>query len=272
MVRRPAGPGEISWNPATGQLNPASLESIDAVVHLAGENVGARWTAGRKARIRDSRVEGTRLISETLARLAKRPEVMVSASAVGIYGDRGDDVLTESSALGNSADFLAQVGVEWEAAADPARQAGIRVVHPRFGLVLSRKGGALGRMLLPFRLGLGGRLGSGSQWMSWISLADAVEVIGHVLSNRDVHGPVNVTAPRPVTNREFTRTLGRVLARPTVFAVPAPFLRLLFGEMADVMLLASTRVVPARLTELGYRFQHADLETALRAALGRRGQ
>jgi uncharacterized protein (TIGR01777 family) len=269
MVRRPAGPGEISWDPAGGRLNPADLEGVDQVVHLAGEPVGARWTSGRKARIRDSRVNGTRLLSETLARLGQPPVVLVAASAVGIYGNRGSEPLSEESSPGDPSNFLVSVAREWEAAAEPARAARIRVVHARFGVVLSPKGGALKKMLPPFRLGLGGRIGSGSQWMSWISLADAVGAILHALSTPMLRGAVNATAPDPVTNRDFTRILARVLGRPAPFPIPAAALRLVLGEMADSTLLISARVLPSRLLQSEYRFRHPDLESALRHVLGR---
>jgi uncharacterized protein (TIGR01777 family) len=193
---------------------------------------------------------------------------LVSGSALGIYGNRGDEILTETSAPGPADDFLAVVGQEWENAAAPARAAGIRVVHPRFGVVLSPDGGALGKMLLPFRLGIGGRLGDGSQWMSWISIDDVAGALLHLILNENLFGAVNVTSPEPVRNRDFTRTLGRVLSRPTVFPVPSAALRLIFGEMADAALLASARVVPERLLGSGYRFAHPDLETALRQVLG----
>ena len=267
LVRRPAGPGEISWDPAAGRLDPNDLEGLDAVVHLAGENIGVRWTKARKERIRTSRVQGTRLLSKALARTRRRPQVLVSGSALGIYGDRGDETLTENSALGPADDFLAVVGQEWEEAAAPARNAGIRVAHPRFGVVLSPAGGALGKMLLPFRLGLGGRLGDGSQWMSWISIDDAVGGLLHLLLMESFSGPVNLVAPEPVRNRDFTTTLGRVLSRPTPFAVPAAALRLVLGEMANSTLLASARVLPKRLLASGYRFQHPDVGTALRHVL-----
>lgn len=269
LVRRQPGPGEIGWDPIADALDSNDLEGLDAVVHLAGENVGVRWTAARKTRIRDSRVRGTRVLSEALARTRQRPAVLVSASAIGIYGDRGDEIITESSAPGPKEDFLAAVGREWENAADPARAGGIRVVHPRFGVVLSPAGGALGKMLLPFRLGLGGRLGSGSQWMSWISIDDVVGALAHLVLNGTLSGPVNITAPEPLRNRDFTRTLGRVLSRPTPFPVPAAALRLVLGEMADSTLLASARVLPERLLQSGYRFTHPDLETALRHVLAR---
>lgn len=268
LVRRPAKAGEISWDPTTGRLSPAVLDGVDAVVHLAGENVGARWTQARKDRIRNSRVQGTRLLSESLARMRRRPTVLVSSSAIGIYGDRGDEVLTEKSSLGDARhDFLAAVGQEWEAAAEPARMAGIRVVHPRFGLVLSPAGGALKKMLPPFRLGLGGRIGNGLQWMSWISIDDVVGALLHALLTDSFSGPVNLTAPEPVRNGDFTRTLGRVLSRPTPFPIPAAALRLALGEMATGTLLASVRVLPKRLLASGYRFEHSELEAGLRHVL-----
>lgn len=260
--------GEIAWDPATGRLDPADLEGLDAVVHLAGENIGVRWTAARKRQIRESRTLGTTLLSETLARLRQPPAVLVSMSAVGIYGDRGDEILTESSIPGSREDFLVQVGTAWEAAAGPAAAAGIRVVHPRLGTVLDRHGGALARMLLPFRLGVGGRLGHGRQWMSWIALDDAIAALASVLTTETIRGPINLTAPAPVTNREFTAALGRVLTRPTVMPVPAAALRLMFGEMAQAILLGSTRAVPARLAALDFPFRYPELETALRRALG----
>jgi uncharacterized protein (TIGR01777 family) len=273
LVRRTAGPGEISWDPAAGALDPATLEGTDAVVHLSGENVGARWTTERKARIRSSRVAGTRLLSETLASLQRPPEVLVSASAVGIYGNRGDEVLTEESPPGDpTRDFLVSVTQEWEKAAEPARVEGIRVVHPRFGVVLSPAGGALRKMLLPFRLGLGARLGTGDQWMSWISIDDAVEAVHQALVDDTLEGPVNVTSPEPLTNRDFTRTLARVLSRPALLAVAEPALRLALGEMAEGTVLSSTRAVPARLLQAGYRFGHPDLESALRHVLQKDGR
>jgi uncharacterized protein (TIGR01777 family) len=268
MVRRAPRAGEIGWDPTGSRLDPAQLEGLDAIVHLAGENVGARWTSARKARISNSRIHGTRILSEALARTRRRPAVLVSASAVGIYGNRGDEILTENSHLGDPGDdFLAALAQAWEAAADPARAAGIRVVHPRFGLVLSPDGGALKKMLLPFRLGVGGPLGSGHQWMSWISIDDAVEAIYHLLVTESFSGPVNLVAPEPVRNRDFTRTLGRVLSRPTPFPVPAGILRLALGEMARGTLLASARALPKRLLASGYQFRHPDLETGLRHVL-----
>jgi uncharacterized protein (TIGR01777 family) len=272
LVRRAAGPGEIAWNPGAGSLEPAGLEGADAVVHLSGENVGARWSSERKARIRFSRVASTRLLSETLAGLQRPPEVLVSASAVGIYGNRGDDVVTEESPPGDPRDFLVSVTREWEQAAEPARVEGIRVVHPRFGVVLSPAGGALRKMLLPFRLGLGARLGSGRQWMSWISIDDAVQVLHHALIDDRLQGPINVTSPEPVTNRDFTRTLARVLSRPALLAVPESALRLALGDMAEGTVLSSIRAVPARLLQAGYRFGHPDPESALRHVLHQDGR
>lgn len=253
----------VAWNPEAGLVDPGRWEGHDAVVHLAGENIAARrWDARQKARIRSSRVDATRRLCEGLVRLEKPPRVLACASAIGFYGNRGDETLDESSPAGRG--FLAEVCQEWEAAAEPARQAGIRVIHLRFGIVLSRHGGALARMLLPFRLGLGGPIGTGRQWMSWISLDDAVGAVLHVLSAQAVQGPVNVVSPQPVTNRDFARTLGRVLRRPTWLSLPAPIARLALGEMAEALLLASTRVVPHVLGETGYRFAHANLESALR--------
>ncbi len=269
LVRRTPRPGEIGWDPETGRLDRAELEGFDAVVHLAGENIGARWTAGRKRRIRESRIKGTRLLSEALAALRRPPRVLMSASAVGIYGDRGDEVLTEASRPGDRQDFLVSVGLEWEAAADPARAAGIRVAHSRFGIVLSPEGGALQRLLLPFRMGVGGRLGPGSQWMSWIGIPDAIAALRHIIGADGLAGPINVPAPDPVPNRELTRILGRVLKRPTVLPVPASALRLIFGDMAEGTLLASARVVPERLLASGFRFRHPKLEPALRFLLGK---
>lgn len=270
LVRRSAGTGEISWDPEGGRLDPRGLEGIQGIVHLAGEPVAARWTKARKTRIRDSRVRGTRLLAEGLAQLGRPPEVLVSASAIGIYGNRGDEVLTDTSSPGNGSEgFLVSVARDWEAAADPARAAGIRVVHPRFGIVLSPAGGALKKMLPAFRFGVAGPLGSGSQWMSWIAIDDAIGAILHILTT-DLRGPVNVSAPEPLTNRDFTRVLARVLARPARIPVPAVVLRLVLGEMADEALLSSARVLPARLLESRYRFEYPGLEGALRHVLGRK--
>jgi uncharacterized protein (TIGR01777 family) len=268
LVRSKRGTGEdrVLWDPEAGTIDSASLEGLDAAVHLAGESIAAgRWTAARKARILESRTKGTQLLAEALAGLRERPKVLVSASAVGYYGDRGDESLREESASGSG--FLADVCRQWEAAAAPAAQSGIRVVHPRFAMILSTAGGALQRLLLPFRLGLGGRLGSGKQFMSWVALDDVVGAICHALTHDDLQGPVNVVSPTPVRNDEFTKTLGRVLRRPTVFPLPAFVARLAFGQMADELLLTSQRVEPAKLLASGYQFGFPDLEDALRHLL-----
>ena len=259
----------IRWDPANGVLDPTRIEGFDAVVHLAGEGIAkGRWTVKRKAKIHDSRVKGTKLLSDTLARLKQPPKVLVSASAIGYYGDRVREVLNEDSPSGSG--FLPVVCREWENATQPAVDAGIRVVFLRTGMVLARRGGALPKMALPFSLGLGGKVGNGNQFMSWISLDDMVGAIVHALETDDLTGPVNAVSPHPVTNKQFTLTLGKVLNRPTFFSVPAAFLRLRFGEMADALLLASTRVEPARLQASGYAFQHPELESALRHVLRKR--
>jgi hypothetical protein len=266
LVRRTPGPGEIGWQPATGQIDAAGLSGVDAVVHLAGESIAARrWTAASKARIRDSRVGGTVLLARTLATLEPRPRVLISSSAIGIYGDRGDEVLTDGARPGRG--FLADLGQAWEAATDLAREAGIRVALPRTGLVLHPDGGALARMLPPFRLGLGGPLGTGRQWMSWVTLDDLVALLHHLLVRDDLAGPFNATAPGAVTNAEFTRQLGAALGRPAVLPVPALALRLLFGEMAQEALLASLRVGPTRLLASGFVFRDPELGAALRRLL-----
>jgi uncharacterized protein (TIGR01777 family) len=257
---------EIHWNPEKGTLRPEELEGFDGVVHLAGENLAeGRWTEEKKRRIRESRTQGTQLLSETLARLTEKPEVLVSASAVGFYGSRGDELLNEQSAAGE--DFLAQVCRDWELATHAAAQSGVRVVNLRFGVILSGEGGALKKMLLPFRLGVGGKLGDGKQYLSWIALDDAVGAIEHALFNDTLRGAVNAVAPDAATNYKFTKTLGSVLSRPTIFPVPAFAARLAFGEMADATLLASQRVEPLRLKETGYSFKYPQLEGALRHVL-----
>jgi len=268
MVRGAAGPGTIAWDPMRGVEDLTRLEALDAVVHLAGESIAAgRWTAQRKAAIRRSRVEGTARLCESLAMIPKPPPVLISASAVGFYGDRGEQILDEGSLPGD--DFLARVCREWEAATEIAAQVGIRVVLMRFGVVLSPAGGALKAMLVPFKLGFGGRVGTGRQLVSWIALDDAVGAIQHALCTESVVGPVNAVAPAPVTNAEFARILARVLRRPALLPLPASAARLMFGEVADVLLLASQRVSPTRLLATGYRFRHRDLEGALRHLLGR---
>lgn len=261
-----AGVREVEWRPERGEIDAAGLEGHDAAVHLAGENIaGGRWTEEKKRRIRESRVRGTKLLAETLARLKQRPRVLASASAIGYYGDRGEEVLTERSAAG--AGFLPDVCREWEAAARPAQDAGIRTVFLRFGLILSKEGGALAKMLLPFKLGVGGQVGSGRQYYSWITLADVIEIIHFALADETLSGAVNVVAPDAATNAEFTRALGRALNRPTFLPVPAFGARLAFGEMADALLLASTRVAPERLQRAGYPFKYPQLDAALRHVL-----
>ena len=262
-----AGADATSWNPDDGSFAAGALDGIDAVVHLAGENIaGGRWTAARKARIRDSRVDGTRRLCAALAALDTPPRVLVAASAIGFYGDRGDALLDESAAPGTG--FLPEVSRSWETAAAPAREAGIRVAHLRIGIVLSPAGGALAQMLLPFKLGVGGVLGSGDQYMSWIALDDVVGIVRHALADESLSGPVNTVAPQAVTNREFTRALGKVLRRPTILPAPAFALRIALGEMADALLLASTRVDPAALRATTFEFQHPQLDGALRHVLG----
>jgi uncharacterized protein (TIGR01777 family) len=265
LVRRaPRGADEVRWDPTAERVDAAALEGVDAVVNLAGESVAERWTPARKARIRESRAGATRLLATTLAGLKRKPRVLVNASAVGLYGDRAEERLDETSAAGGG--FLAEVVREWEAAAEPASAAGIRVVLPRFGVVLSARGGALAKMLTPFRLGAGGTLGSGSQWMSWISLDDAVALMELAIHDERISGPLNAVAGA-VTNQQFVHTLGHVLSRPTIVPVPAFALKLAFGEMAGETILASQRTEPRVLTQLGYSFIHPELEGALRAAL-----
>ena len=254
--------------PSADSFDASALDGVDGVVHLAGENIAAaRWTEAQKQRVRESRVHSTRVLCEGLARLPSPPKVLVSASAIGFYGDRGDEILDEDSPSGDG--FLARVAREWEAATEPAAAAGIRVVQLRFGVVLSPKGGALAKMLTPFKMGGGGVIGSGRQYWSWISLDDAAGAIYHALMTDSIHGPVNAVAPDSVTNREFTKTLGRVLSRPSITRVPAFAARIALGEMADELLLSSTRVRPKRLLDSGYEFRHDSLEDALRHMLGR---
>src|SRR5712691_2430939 len=269
LVRSTPRPGqaEIPWDPAVRSIATPALEGLDAVVHLAGETIAVRWTAEKKARIRDSRVQGTRLLCDALAQLVKPPKVLLCASAIGYYGDRGASILREESAPGTG--FLAEVCQDWEAATAPAVQRGVRVVSLRLGVVLSSAGGALAKMLTPFRFGLGGVIGDGQQYMSWIALDDVLGTMHHALITETLHGPVNGVAPQPVTNQEFTTTLGQVLRRPTRFPLPAFVARLIFGEMADALLLASTRVAPVRLQASGYTFQYPALEEALRHLLGK---
>jgi uncharacterized protein (TIGR01777 family) len=261
----PAGPF-VLWDPAASRLPSADLEALDAVVHLAGENIaGRRWNAARKEQLWSSRVATTRLLADTLAGLRRKPYSLLCASAVGFYGNRGDEILSEASAPGTG--FLAELCQAWESATQPAQQAGIRVVHLRFGLVLWPSGGILAKILPLFRWGLGGRLGSGRQWISWVSRTDLVAAIRHLLAYEHLYGPFNITAPSPVTNAEWTVLLSRLLRRPAFFHLPAWLLRLVLGEMADQLLLTSTRAIPYRLQDSGFTFQDGILEPALRRML-----
>ncbi|MCI0655527.1 MAG: TIGR01777 family oxidoreductase [Acidobacteria bacterium] len=264
----PAVGSEIAWDPEGGRLDPALLTGFDAIVHLAGEAIAARrWTQAQKDRIRESRVKGTRLLCEAIAGLSAPPRTLLSASAIGYYGDRGEQVLGEESPPGQG--YLSEVCQAWEAATEPAAHKGIRVVCLRFGIILSPAGGALAKMLPPFSMGAGGILGSGRQYMSWISLDDAVGAVLQALETSPLRGPVNVVAPHAVTNALFTKTLGRVLSRPTFFPMPAFAARMVFGEMADALLLSSARVEPKRLLASNYPFRHRELEPALRHLLRR---
>lgn len=266
-TRALTGPGQLAWVPLK-PLDPARVSGFDAVIHLAGENILGRWTAKKKQAIRDSRVLGTRNLAEALAKALKKPEVLISASAIGFYGSRGNEVLTEESAAGNG--FLAEVARDWELATQPAAEAGIRVVNIRIGVVLSAKVGALAKMLPAFRFGVGGKLSSGNQWMSWIAVQDAVRAILYLMNGRSFSGRSNLTAPNPVTNAEFTKALGNVLRRPAFATVPALALRLLLGrEMAEETALSSQRVLPKRLLEAGYNFKYPELQPALRAILAK---
>lgn len=264
--RRPKPDGaEVYWNPTGGTIDTSPIVGIDAVINLAGESIYGRWTEDKKKEIRNSRVEGTRLLAETISKLPDPPQVFISASASGYYGNRGIEVLTEDSGAGTG--FLADLCVKWEAATQPAIDSGIRVVITRNGIVLSPRGGALEQMLVPFKLGIGGRMGSGSQYMSWIAIDDLVNGIDRVLSDEKLSGPINMTSPNPVTNRDFTETLGNVLSRPTILSIPSIMLRIAFGEMADQALLASQRMIPRRLLDSGFKFNFAELPTALRHLL-----
>jgi len=256
----------IQWDVEKGFSEPERLEGIDAVVHLAGESVfGLSWSDAKKKAIRDSRVDGTRSVVEAISRLKARPNVLVAASAIGFYGDRGDEEMTESSAAGDT--FLAEVSKEWESEARRAEDAGIRTVLLRTGIILSKDGGALGTMLLPFKLGIGGVVGSGKQWMSWISIDDHIRVINYAIEYENVRGAVNSVSPNPVTNGEFTKTLGEVLYRPTILPLPSFAVNMVFGEMGDALLLASTRVVPKRLEDAGFEFKYPELKTAIEHAV-----
>jgi uncharacterized protein (TIGR01777 family) len=267
LVRRVAtGEHQISWDPGKA-IAPECVSGFDAVIHLAGESIVGRWTDEKKRKIRDSRVVGTTALAEALAQAKDKPQVFACSSAIGFYGDRGNEVLNEESAHG--AGFLPDVCREWEAATLSAVEAGIRTVQMRTGVVLSPKGGALGKMLTPFKMGVGGRIGDGQQWMSWIDVEDMVGAIHHVLKSDLLQGPVNMVAPKPVTNEEFTKTLASVLSRPAIFPVPAFVVRLAFGEMGETVLLGSQRVEPAQLVMSGYPFRFSNLRASLENILKR---
>ena len=267
LVRTSAtGQDQILWDP-TRPLPPDSVSGFDAVIHLAGESIVGRWTAGKKQRIRDSRTQGTGHLAQALVEAPQRPRVFISASAIGYYGDRGDEILREDSPSGGG--FAAEICRQWEAATQPARKAGMRTAQMRFGVVMSADGGALPKMLPPFRLGLGGRLGTGHQWWSWVAVQDAVGAIDHVLNHDALQGPVNTVAPNPVSNTEFTRTLASVISRPALFPMPAAAVRLVFGQMGTELFLASQRVEPAKLVSSGYKFQYPELRKTLEDILRR---
>ena len=269
LVRGAAtGKGDVAWDPSR-PVAPESVSGFDAVVHLAGESIVGRWTEAKKRRVRESRVQGTRNLAEALAAAPQPPRVFVSASAIGYYGDRGEETLREESSPGSG--FLPEVCREWEAAAEPATKAGIRTAQLRFGVVLSASGGALQKMLPPFRMGVGGNIGSGRQWMSWIDIDDVVGAILHVIKNDSLRGPINVVGPNPVRNAEFTKTLASVLSRPAILPMPAFAARLVFGQMADELLLASQRVEPTNLSSTGYTFQNPELRSALEDILNKTG-
>jgi len=263
LVRHaPNSKTEVEWSPDRYSIALARIEGFDAVINLAGESIAeGRWTDDKKRRIRESRVKGTKLLGDALANLTVPPKIFVCASAIGYYGNRGDELLTETSAPGDN--FLAKVCSEWEEATALATEKGIRVVNARFGVILDTNGGALKSMLPPFRMGVGGRIGSGRQWMSWIALDDVIGGIQFALANDSIKGPVNFIAPVPVTNAEFTKTLGKVLSRPTVLPIPAFAIKLLFGEMGEALLLGGQRVAPERLLAEGFEFSYPQLETAL---------
>jgi uncharacterized protein (TIGR01777 family) len=265
MVHGPAkGPDQIHWTPSETVV-PESVSGFSAVVHLAGESIVGRWTDAKKQKIRNSRVQGTQHLAEALAKTSPKPGAFVVGSAIGYYGNRGDELLKENSGPGK--DFLAEVCQQWEAAADPAAQAGIRTSHVRTGVVLSKDGGALAKMLTPFRMGLGGNVGDGRQWLSWIHIDDWVGAVLAMIGKQSLGGPVNAVAPSPATNAEFTKTLALVLHRPAIFPMPAFAARLVFGEMADGLLLTSQRVEPEKLLAAGYKFKYFDLRGALEAIL-----
>lgn len=267
LLRKRAGKeGDLHWNPASGELDPSQLEGVDAIVHLGGENIAAaRWTDEQKKKMRDSRINSTKLLVDTIGKLQNKPKVFVCASAIGYYGDRGSEELTEESTMGRG--YLAELCKDWENAAKPAADFGVRVVNLRIGVVLAKDGGALSKMLPPFQMGVGGNLGSGKQYMSWISLDDVAGAILHCIETDKLSGPVNAVAPVAVTNAEMSKTLAKVLNRPAIFPAPAFALKLALGEMADELLLSSAKIVPTKLQETKFQFQHPDLEQAIRAAL-----
>ncbi|GAX62521.1 nucleoside-diphosphate-sugar epimerase [Candidatus Scalindua japonica] len=263
IIRENPKDNDISWKPENGDWNSTFA---DGIVHLAGENIAAgKWTKAKKERIRNSRIKGTKKLCEHILKLESPPSVFVCASAIGYYGDRGMEFLNEDSSRGSG--FLPDVCLGWEEAADTVSKAGIRVVNVRFGIVLSKNGGALAKMLTPFKMGMGGKIGNGNQYMSWVDIDDVAGAIHHALTTDSLKGPVNVTAPNPVTNKEFTKTLGKVLNRPAVMPMPAFIARLAFGEMANDLLLASTKVAPKRLSDSGYKFLYPELESALKHVL-----
>ena len=263
----PKRPDQIKWDVENGFAEPERLEGLDAIIHLAGENIsgGLRWTEEKKRAIKESRINGTRSVVEAIAKLRDKPKVFISGSATGFYGSRGDDIVDEDSGPGDT--FLSDVCVPWEIESQRAEQFGIRTVLLRTGIVLSKGGGALAAMLTPFKFGVGGVIGSGKQWMSWIALDDAVSAINFILENESIRGPVNIVAPNPSTNEEFTKTLGSVLYRPTIFPLPAFAVNLVFGEMGDVLLLDSTRVAPKRLMDAGFEFKYPELKQAIEHVL-----
>ena len=267
LVRSSPKPGEIEWHPNQDEVNPQRLEGFETIINLAGENIaGGRWTDEQKRKIRVSRINGTHLLSESIAKMTSKPGAFICASATGIYGDRDDETLDEQSETGGG--FLAGVCREWEQATEPASKAGVRVVNLRMGPILAREGGMLSKLLTPFKMGMGGKVGSGKQYISWVALDDAVNAIKLAIDDKSIQGPINIVSPNPVTNEEFTKTLGHVLNRPTALAMPAFAARLAFGEMADEMLLASQKVMPNRLNQAGFQFRYPTLESAMRKYVG----
>jgi len=267
LVRSSPKPGEIEWHPNQDEVSPQRLEGFETIINLAGENIaGGRWTDEQKRKIRVSRINGTHLLSESIAKMTSKPGAFICASATGIYGDRDDETLDEQSESGGG--FLAGVCREWEQATEPASKAGVRVVNLRLGPILARDGGMLSKLLTPFKMGMGGKVGSGKQYISWVALDDAVNAIKLAIDDKSIQGPINIVSPNPVTNEEFTKTLGHVLNRPTALAMPAFAARLAFGEMADEMLLASQKVLPKKLSQAGFQFRYPTLESAMRKYVG----